>query len=131
MDITSGRSAAILRLSLRSDAAIVAVAGIALAIGADPVGDLLALDPLFLRTVGIALLPWAGWVAWVSQHPTEASVRSVIAGNALWVIASVLALLLPGIDPNALGMALVLLQAALVAAIVWWQLISLRSVRTV
>lgn len=119
-----------LRLALQTDAAVVAVAGLALTVGASPVGDLLDLDPTLLRVVGVALLPWAGWVARVSQRPTGAMVRSVIVGNALWVVTSLLVLGGQVIDPNRLGSAFIVLQAALVAVIAWWQVRSQRAEQT-
>lgn len=116
-----------LTLALQADAVLVTIAGLALAVGATPVGDLLDLDPSLLRTVGVALLPWAAWVGWVSAHQRATLIRSVIVGNALWVLASLLALVAQAIEPNGFGIAFVLLQAALVASIAAWQAIAQRS----
>lgn len=49
-----------------------------------------------------------------------------MAGNALWVAAS-LALLLGPAAPNALGVAFVLLQAAAVAGLAWVEAVALRA----
>ncbi|MGC4192601.1 MAG: hypothetical protein QM589_15775 [Thermomicrobiales bacterium] len=128
MDTTTIRHgpSAKLKLALQADATVVAIAGIALAAGADPIGNLLGFAPVFLRTIGIALLPWAAWVGLVGRRTGRTATRSVIAGNMLWVVASILMLVVQAIDPNRLGIAFVLLQAVLVAVIAWWQVMSQR-----
>lgn len=125
MDQRQSRSS--LSRTLQIDAVAVAVAGVLLLIAAGPLGTTFNLDATVLRVIGIALLPWAWWVARVCQRPTERSVRIVIGGNVLWVIASLVVLVVRAIEPNGAGIAMVLLQAVLVATLALWQILSLRT----
>ncbi|MGB3328972.1 MAG: hypothetical protein WBA46_08475 [Thermomicrobiales bacterium] len=109
------------------DAAVVAVAGSALALGASWLGRHLAIDATVLRTVGVLLLPWAGWVAGVSLRPRLWSMRTVIVGNLLWAAGSIVVLIAGTLTPNAIGAALIVLQALAVVALAGWQILASRS----
>jgi hypothetical protein len=65
----------------------------------------------------------------VARRPTRALVWEVIAVNALWVVASVVAVLTDLLTPTTLGTVFVLLQAALVALIADLQFLALRRAR--
>ena len=54
---------------------------------------------------------------------------AVIAINAIWVIESVMALVLGWVQPNALGVAFVLAQAAAVAVFAGLQVFAIRGAR--
>lgn len=130
MNVTKAAPAtASLTTALRLDAALVAMAGLALIIAASPLGRLLALDTGFLRTAGLLLLPWAAFVGWSGMRvpPSRIAAWTVVTGNTLWVLASLTALILRAIDPNVLGITFVLAQALVVAALAGWQAVTMRG----
>jgi hypothetical protein len=80
---------------------------------------------------GVALLPFAASLAYLATR-AEPSVRGtqvVIAGNVLWVAASILLLASGPVSPTPLGTAFVLAQAAVVALLTALERASLRRVR--
>jgi hypothetical protein len=84
---------------------------------------------LFIRYSGLALIPFAAMVWYFARSPrlSASQVWTVIAMNAAWVVASVLVLVSGAIDPNAWGVAFVLLQALAVAGLAEFQYSALRS----
>ena len=88
--------------------------GLALSLFAVQLEALLALPYALLQYAGIALLPVGGFIAWIAAHrPSRPGVAIVIAGNALWVAASIALLFL--FSPTPLGYAFVIVQALAVA----------------
>jgi hypothetical protein len=78
---------------------------------------LLNLPAGLLLGAGLMLVPYVLFVIYTATRPDipHAAVWLIIIANALWALASV-ALLLSGlVSPNALGVAFVLAQAAVVA----------------
>lgn len=78
---------------------------------------LLGLPIDLLRGSGAVLLPFAAGLIALSLRPSPpaAGVCTVVALNALWTVASLLLLLVPGsIEPTAFGKAFIFLQAAVV-----------------
>jgi hypothetical protein len=72
-----------------------------------------------ILVVGLGLLPWAGFNAWIGlrgTYPTGAA-RVNVAGDALWVIASLALLVLAGPGLTSMGAAIVGMLAAAVAII--------------
>ncbi|AHD00050.1 hypothetical protein [Leisingera methylohalidivorans] len=102
---------------LKLDAAACAAMGGLLVLGSGPVAQLTQISAAFLFWAGLLLIPAAGFMAACARAdrvPAWAAI-AVVAGNALWVLAS-LAMPLAGlIAPNGLGWALLLVQAAAVA----------------
>lgn len=107
-----------LRLILLTDAAACLAMGAGLVLAAAPLAAILDLPKALLLYAGLALLPIGLFIAataWRAEiEPLE--VRVVVAGNVLWVLASLAVLLL---GPNALGIGFVAAQAAAVAALAW------------
>jgi len=106
-----------LRRILELDAATCVVTGLALLAAAGPVGRLTGIPVPLLFWAGASLLPIAVVMAIAARSvpPVRWMVGLIIAGNLLWIAAS---LLLPAtgiIEPNALGWALLVGQAAVVA----------------
>lgn len=99
------------------DAATCGAMGLALSLLAAPLEPLLGLPFTLLQYAGLALLPSGAFMAWVGtrQPAPPAGLRIIIAGNVLWVVASLL--LLPWLSPTPLGYVFVILQAAAVAAL--------------
>jgi hypothetical protein len=88
----------------------------------------LGLPAPLLRFAGIALLPFAAIVGWLALQtsPARAGVRAIIATNFAWVAASILLLLVGGVNPTALGIAFVIFQAVVVGVLGELQYVGLR-----
>jgi hypothetical protein len=122
------RPASFLRTALLADAAISGATGFLLAIGAGWLEPLLAVPVSLARWAGIALLPYAAFLFVLARSASlsRSAVLAVIAGNALWALASVALVVSEAIDPNALGTAFVVAQAVVVAGFAEAQLVGLR-----
>ncbi len=119
-----------LRFALLGDAAASGATGLLLAAGAGALAPLLGLPEGLLRVSGLALLPYAAFVAWIGARnggvPRNA-VRAVVAVNLLWALDSALLLALGPVSPNGLGVAFVLAQALVVAGFAAMQWTALRG----
>lgn len=109
----------LLRYALLADAASSGVMGILLAAGAGSLDGLLGLPANLLRPAGLALIPFALFVAWVGTRETirPALVWTIVAVNALWVLDSAVLLMWPGLSPTGLGQVFVVAQAAAVGGL--------------
>lgn len=111
-------SAATLTLAtlLRLDALTGLGMGILLLVAAGPVADITALPEVLLRWAGAALLPVAAfmWLAASGRLPGRWPVSVIVLGNFGWVAASLGVALV--FAPNALGIAFLAVQAAVVLA---------------
>jgi hypothetical protein len=116
-----------LRLVLGIDAAMCLAAGGLLAAAAGALAELLALPEVLLREAGLVLLPWGAFVAWVAgRHPPgRRVVLAVVVVNALWAVDSLVLLVSSWVAPNALGVAVVLVQAAATAGLAAVQALAL------
>jgi len=105
------------RLTLRSilvaDAVASGVIGILLLVGADVLDSAFDLPATFLRVVGVILLPWFALLAVVATRTviSRPAVRFVIGVNLGWVAASILLPFTSWVEPNALGVAFIIVQA--------------------
>ncbi len=81
-----------LRLVLRANAATSSISGLVMAVGPDTVDGLLDTGhPGWIRLVGLALVPFAAFVAWLSLSDLRhlrAHTPGIVAGDLLWVAAS-------------------------------------------
>jgi hypothetical protein len=113
----SDASKPFLRRALLADAVISGVSAAFMLLGAAPLSRLLGVPADLLRAAGLSLIPFTAFVAWIAMRAgiARAAVRTVIALNAAWVIASVALLFVDAIDPTRLGIAFILIQAAAVA----------------
>jgi hypothetical protein len=107
------------RRALLLDAVVSGGTGILMALGAEALQRVLGLPAGLLRYAGIALVPFAALLVHLAgrERVLASSVWAVIIGNAAWVAASILVLLLGWIEPNRLGYAFVMAQAAAVAVL--------------
>ena len=112
---------AALRRALLIDAAASGAMGLMVLLGAGLLDQALALPASLLRAVGVGLVPFAGLLVWIARRtPVPLGLaRVVVAGNALWVVASVALLLSDAVAPTRLGVLFVLAQAAAVAVFAW------------
>lgn len=115
-----------LRRILLVDAATCVVTGLALALFATPLASRLGLPQPLLFYAGLALLPAAALMAWVAARTTVpvSGAWVVVAGNALWALASVALLFF--LSPRPLGYAFVIAQAVAVAVLAELEYVGLR-----
>lgn len=108
-----------LRRLLALDAVTCVAMGIVLMTAAGPVAAATALPEPLLFYAGAALIPIAAFMALLAVRARiwVAGTLLVVAGNALWVAASIGIVLAGLVAPNALGLALVIGQALAVAAL--------------
>jgi hypothetical protein len=116
MKFDSLRSA---RCLLLIDATTCGVMGAVLTLGADALGSLARMPPALLFYAGLGLFPIAAFMAVVATRPViqPAAMWLVVAGNGLWVVASLMLVLAGWIAPNPLGTALIVAQALVVAVL--------------
>jgi uncharacterized protein YjeT (DUF2065 family) len=86
---------------------------------APALASLTELAPSFLRGAGLLLLPIGAFILWLATRREVPAwgVAATVAGNAAWVAASLGLLAVGLVQPNGLGTALILGQAAAVAVI--------------
>jgi hypothetical protein len=116
-----------LRVLLGVDAAFCLAAGLGLVAAADALGPAMGLPVGLLRGAGMVLLPWGAFVAWCAgrAEPPRRAVLAVVVLNLLWAADSVLLLATGWVAPNGLGVAFVLVQAAMGAGIAVLQFLAL------
>ena len=115
-----------IRTALRLDAAASGALGVLLLALSGLLEGPLGMGATVALAVGAGLVAWAGFVAWVAAGDRPMLVLDVVALNVAWVVASVVAAAAWD-DLTALGVALVLAQAAAVAALTALQLAARRT----
>jgi hypothetical protein len=107
-----------LRSLLLLDASTCAAMGALMTLGAGALAEQTAIPEAVLFYAGVALFPIAALMVMVATRwTTSSAVWLVIAGNALWVAASLWLMLSGWIAPNALGYAFLAIQALAVATL--------------
>lgn len=126
--IAADRPGLFLRRALQADAAVSAACGLLMAAGAGPLSGLLGLPQALLLPAGLALLPYAGLLLWLSARPVPPAggVWLVIAANVLWAADCLLVLVAGWFQPTGLGIAFVVVQAMTVLLFAELQYIGLR-----
>jgi hypothetical protein len=117
-----------LRRVLLADALSSAAMGFLFVMFAEQIGPLFSLPIELLTEAGWILCPFAGFVAYVSSRhsPSRTAVWAIIALNAVWIINSVLLLFSSSIQPNVLGQAFIVAQAAFVLVITELEYVGLK-----
>jgi Na+/melibiose symporter-like transporter len=115
--------------ALRLDAAASGAMGLLLAVGAPALQPMFGLPTSLLRAVGVFLLPFAVALLLLAPRANRAlgPVRLIIAGNLLWIAASVVVVVATRGTITLLGEAFVLGQAAAVALFVYLEARALRG----
>ncbi len=118
----------LLRLALRIDAIVSAAFGLLVLLGSPILPELLGPPNALFWVVGVGVLIYAGtlWSAQARGRISPATGWSVVGLNLVWAIASVAAVVLGWLPLTGLGIAFVLLQAAVVAALADLQFVGLR-----
>ncbi len=121
----------LLQRALQADAVASAATGLLMALGAGMLDQATGLPTALLRYAGLALLPYAALIAWMSFRPALPRwlVWTVILGNFAWAAESVLLVFSAWVAPTALGIAFVLAQAAAVALFAELQYFGLKRSR--
>ena len=121
----------LLRRSLQLDAAASGGLGVLLAAGGAVLDGPLGIPAAVLVPVGglLVLYGAALWLLGLRSRPSPPAVKVVVAGNLVWVAASVLAAVAGWWSPTTLGTVLVVAQAAAVALLAELQLTGLRRAR--
>ncbi len=121
----------LLRTTLRVNAANAAICGALLAAFADRFGDWLGTGhPGWIRAVGLGLVGFAGFVSWISFGSVGRLRREtpgVIVGDAVWVAASVVTLVLGWFE--GVGIPLVIAMAVAVDLFATLQFVGWRRLR--
>lgn len=117
-----------LRKLLNVDTLACALMGLVLVFAAGPLAALMAIPRGLLFYAGIALLAVAVFIAAVATRRSipGPAVVVIVAGNTLWVVASLVLMIGDWIAPNALGYAFIGVQAVVVAALAMLEHIALR-----
>ena len=118
----------LLRRAILADAIFSGASAVLLSLGAGPLAPLLNLPEPLLRESGLFLIAYAGLVGWLGtrQAMPRALVVIVIAGNGVWMLASIALLLSGAVTPNLLGEAFVVAQGIVVGAPAEQQYVGLR-----
>jgi hypothetical protein len=124
--VAHNRGALLLRW-IRLDALMSGASGVLAAVGAPFLDGALGVSTAFLVALGIFLLAYAAGLLLVARAgaPTAGG-RAVIIGNAVWVIASVVAVLADWLTLTTAGTVIALVQAGAVALVAEAQLVGLR-----
>lgn len=106
------------RHAVLADGVISGAMGALLIVAAGPLSDLLGISAPFLFWVGVALMPWMVTLLLIGrkEQPSRGAVETVIALNALWVLASIALILVGPFEMTGLGIAFVVMQALAVTA---------------
>ncbi|MFQ6329585.1 hypothetical protein ACLMAL_26090 [Nocardia sp. CWNU-33] len=118
----------LLRTSLRLDAVITGVNGVAYLALSGPLETLLGLDTRIGIPIGIFLTLYGIAVALISTPATinTGLVRTVITGNAAWAVISLAALIEGALEVNTIGGVWTVMQAATVGGFAALQYLGLR-----
>lgn len=110
------------------DAVASGATGLLLVFGAGILAPLTGIDPAIAQPAGVFLIPYAALVAWLASRPAQAVplVWTVVLVNLAWVVESLGVLALGWLTPNALGVAFVLAQAAVVGPFAALQIVGLK-----
>ena len=116
--------------ALRIDAAASGVMGLLLAVAAPALQAMFGLPSPLLRAVGLFLLPFAAGLLLLAPRSARMPglVRLIVAGNLLWIAASLVLIAATRLTLTPLGEAFVLGQAAAVALFVYLEVRGLRAV---
>jgi hypothetical protein len=123
------KSSPLLRRVLLADAACSAGMGVAMLTLTSTFADLLNLPVALLSEAGLVLLPFAAFVAYLGtrEQPARMGVWAVIALNIVWTVDSILLLVAGWVEPNALGYAFIIAQAAAVGLFAELEFMGLRK----
>lgn len=106
-----------LRTALKLDAIVTATNAAAYLLAAEPLEDLLGLSPALLRALGAVLAAFAAavWVTATRATVPRPAVRTIVAVNVAWALASVTVAIAGWMSPTTVGTLWIVAQAIVVA----------------
>ena len=110
--------------ALLADAIFSGVSALGLTLGAGVLAPFLNLPEALLRETGLFLIAYTALVGWLGTR--QSVLRAVVAGNAAWTLASIALLFSGAVNPNLLGIILVVAQAIATGVFAELQYIGLR-----
>ena len=118
----------LLRLALTADAAACGVMGVGLAAASAALDGVLGIPTGWLVALGVVLIGIATGLGWLARRPVIPAGAGwvVVAGNLVWVAASVVTVLAGFWPLTVAGTVVVLVQAAAVLALVDLEFMGLR-----
>jgi hypothetical protein len=121
-------SSLFLRRALLADAVFSGASAVMMTVAASAFASLLSLPEALLRETGLFLIAYTALVGWLSARPSAPRplIVLVIAGNAMWTVASIALLVSGWVNPNLLGEILVVAQAIATGVFAELQYIGLR-----
>lgn len=121
----------LLRFALRLDGVASASVGLLACLGLGAVGNALGAPRAAVLAAGLFSLGYGVFAFWLGSRPRvrTTGVWAIVVGNLLWAAASVALGFSGWIAPTAVGLALLLAQAAAVALFAELQFLGLRQSR--
>lgn len=116
----------LLRIALRANAGFSAASALVLLVGGTALADWLGIPSPIVYLVGLALLPWTALAWWATMSLDALAVHSIIVGDVLWVVGSVIVVAGWSDQLTAAGIRAVLAVAIVVAGFAATQLIGVR-----
>jgi hypothetical protein len=115
--------------ALLADAVFSGVSAVGLTLGAGMLAPFLNLPETLLRETGLFLIAYAALVGWLGTRRSvlKALVLLVIVGNAAWTLGSIALLFSGAVNPNLLGLIVVVAQAIATGVFAELQYIGLRK----
>lgn len=120
-----------LKQALLTDAIVSGTIGLPSLVGARWLSSILDLPTTLLAGSGAIALTYAMGLGWLATRTTvpSAAGRTVVTGNVLWATACVVLLLSGWIEPNSLGVTLILVHLAGALIFAEMQAMALRAGR--
>ena len=117
-----------LRRALLTDAVFSGISALGLTFGAAAFASLFNLPDVLLRETGLFLIAYTALVGWLASRNAvpKALVMLVVAGNAVWTLASIALLFSGAVAPNVLGELMVVAQAIATGVFAELQYVCLR-----
>ncbi|MGN1291062.1 MAG: hypothetical protein ACI4XG_31440 [Bradyrhizobium sp.] len=121
-------SSQLLRRALLADAVFSGVSAIAMVLDTSALASLLGLPEALLRETGLFLIAYTALVGWLGARTSlpKGPVILVVAGNAVWTLASIALLLSGAVSPNLFGTIVILAQAIATGVFTELQYVGLR-----
>jgi hypothetical protein len=121
-------SSTLLRRALSADAVFSGVGALVMTLEAGVFASLLELPEALLRETGLFLIAYTALVGWLATRPSvpKALIMLVVAGNAVWTLASFALLLSGAVSPNVFGEIVVVAQAIATGIFAELQYVGLR-----
>jgi hypothetical protein len=118
-----------LRRALLADAVFSGVAALGFTFGAGGFAALFDLPEALLRETGLFLIVYTALVGWLASRigVPKVLVMLVVAGNAVWTLASIALLFSGAVTPNLLGELMVVAQAIATGVFAELQYVGLRK----